>query len=172
MRKIPIKNYFIYLAICFITLFLLMYFVQRVGRMDMLKSSALSGVLFEIADEDVFLNLKSYSLENSDFFLYISHEPESSFEESFKDYINARGLKEDIIYLNGWNKLDKDFVGQFKKEMFAVQLKNVSLKALTQSNLYYFKNGKVVSLLYDEVRDINMNDVNSYIESFGEIESD
>ncbi len=140
--------------------------------MNISKNSVLNGFLYEITEDDIILNLESYSIDNPSFFLYILNHNNSSFDSQFKDFIISNNLNEDIIYLNGWNKLTTKFATSFKANMFVDSLKDFPIVALKQSNIYFFENGKVVSALYDEKNNINIEDVKKYIESFGEHNND
>lgn len=139
--------------------------------MGLVKETVLNGYLFEIVEEDIVLSLKSYSFENSSFVLYISNG-DSVFEKEFKNYIESYNLVDKIIFLNGWNKLNSNFAVKFKKEMFDSRIQDISVDALQQANLYYFENGKIVSLLYKDKQKISMLDVKNYLESIGDVIDD
>ena len=81
----------------------------------------------------------------------------------FKQFIIDYSLKDNVIYLNGWNKLSSNFVKSFKSRMFSSDLNDVSIIALRQSNIYEFKNGKVVRILYKQKEKINMSDVRIFM---------
>lgn len=170
MRKIPLKNYLIYLVICIITFALLFFFVARVHNMEIEKKSDLSGFVHQLPNEDTLINLKNYAIDNPNFFLYISnHNGGSSFEKDFKNYILSCNLKESIVYLNGWNKLNTKFVKNFKNDLFDYSVKNVDIFALMQSNIYEFKDGMVVNILYKNKKSINIEDAKKFIESSGDV---
>lgn len=164
MKEIPRKNYLIYLGVCLATFLLLFLFINRVRTMNIEKKSVLTGFLYEITDNNILDNLESYAIDNSDFFLYISnHNNSSDFDVEFKQFIADYSLKDNVIYLNGWNKLSSNFVKNFKSRMFSSDLSDVSIIALRQSNIYEFKNGKVVRILYKQKEKINMSDVRIFM---------
>ncbi len=164
MKEIPRKNYLIYLGVCLATFLLLFLFINRVRTMNIEKKSVLTGFLYEITDNNILDNLESYAIDNSDFFLYISnHNNSSDFDVEFKQFIADYSLKDNVIYLNGWNKLSSNFVKSFKSRMFSSDLSDVSIIALRQSNIYEFKNGKVVRILYKQKEKINMSDVRIFM---------
>lgn len=169
MRKIPTKNYLIYGVICIVTFLLLILFVYKVNTMGITKKTVLSGFLYEIPEEAAIINLKSYSMDNPNFFLYISNDSNSDFELLLKDYLIDSSLNDSVVYLNGWNKLDTQFINEFQKELFVDSLKGISSLALKQSNIYAFQEGKVVDVLYKEKEKIVIEDVKNFIESFGEV---
>lgn len=171
MRKIPMKNYFIFIGICAFTCLFAVFFIKRINFVLMSDESSLSGILPEISNENMFLNLESYSLENPSFILYISND-DTLFEEEFKDFIINNNVIRNMVFLNGLGKLDTKFLNDFQNNLFDEKLKNISLSALKQSNLYFFENGKVVNILYYEKYNINMNDVKLFIESVGGYSSD
>ena len=164
MKEIPRKNYLIYLSVCLATFLLLFLFINRVRTMNIEKKSVLTGFLYEITDNNILDNLESYAIDNSDFFLHISNLNNSSdFDVEFKQFIADYSLKDNVIYLNGWNKLSSNFVKSFKSRMFSSDLNDVSIIALRQSNIYEFKNGKVVRILYKQKEKINMSDVRIFM---------
>lgn len=164
MKEIPRKNYLIYLGVCLATFLLLFLFINRVRTMNIEKKSVLTGFLYEITDDNILNNLESYAIDNSDFFLYISnHNNSSDFDMEFKQFIADYSLKDNVIYLNGWNKLSSNFVKSFKSRMFSSDLNDVSIIALRQSNIYEFKNGKVARILYNQKEKINMSDVRIFM---------
>ena len=164
MKEIPRKNYLIYLSVCLATFLLLFLFINRVRTMNIEKKSVLTGFLYEITDDNILDNLESYAIDNSNFFLYISnHNNSSDFDMEFKQFIIDYSLKDNVIYLNGWNKLSSNFVKSFKSRMFSSDLSDVSIIALRQSNIYEFKNGKVVRILYKQKEKINMSDVRIFM---------
>ena len=164
MKEIPRKNYLIYLGVCLATFLLLFLFINRVRTMNIEKKSVLTGFLYEITDDNILNNLESYAIDNSDFFLYISnHNNSSDFDMDFKQFIADYSLKDNVIYLNGWNKLSSNFVKSFKSRMFSSDLSDVSIIALRQSNIYEFKNGKVIRILYKQKEKINMSDVRIFM---------
>ena len=164
MKEIPRKNYLIYLGVCLATFLLLFLFINRVRTMNIEKKSVLTGFLYEISDDNILNNLESYAIDNSDFFLYISnHNNSSDFDMDFKQFIADYSLKDNVIYLNGWNKLSSNFVKSFKSRMFSSDLSDVSIIALRQSNIYEFKNGKVIRILYKQKEKINMSDVRIFM---------
>lgn len=172
MRNIPTKNYWIYFSICCVTLGLLLLFINKVNTMGLTKKSILSGSLYEITEESALLNLKSYAIDNPSFFLYISNHSSTAFELEFQKYIVNTDLQDNIVYLNGWNKLDTEFVKKFQNELFDSSLNNISYLYLKQSNLYFFKDGKVIDILYQERKNIVIEDVKKFIESIGEKNND
>lgn len=164
MKEIPRKNYLIYLGVCLATFLLLFLFINRVRTMNIEKKSVLTGFLYEITDNNILDNLESYAIDNSNFFLYISnHNNSSDFDMEFKQFIIDYSLKDNVIYLNGWNKLSSNFVKSFKSRMFSSDLNDVSIIALRQSNIYEFKNGKVARILYSQKEKINMSDVRIFM---------
>lgn len=164
MKEIPRKNYLIYLSVCLATFLLLFLFINRVRTMNIEKKSVLTGFLYEITDDNILDNLESYAIDNSNFFLYISnHNNSSDFDMEFKQFIIDYSLKDNVIYLNGWNKLSSNFVKSFKSIMFSSDLNDVSIIALRQSNIYEFKNGKVARILYNQKEKINMSDVRIFM---------
>ena len=164
MKEIPRKNYLIYLGVCLATFLLLFLFINRVRTMNIEKKSVLTGFLYEITDDNILNNLESYAIDNSNFFLYISnHNNNSDFDMDFKQFIADYSLKDNVIYLNGWNKLSSNFVKSFKSRMFSSDLSDVSIIALRQSNIYEFKNGKVTRILYKQKEKINMSDVRIFM---------
>lgn len=164
MKSIPKKNYFIFLGICVVTCLAVIFFINRVNFIEKSGKSPLSGILSEISNENMLLNLESYSLENPSFILYISNN-DTLFEEEFKDFIISNNVTKNIVFLNGWGRLNIDFLKDFQNNLFDEKMKNISISALKQSNLYFFKSGKVVDLLYYEAHDIGINDVKVFIES-------
>ena len=164
MKEIPRKNYLIYLSVCLATFLLLFLFINRVRTMNIEKKSVLTGFLYEITDDNILDNLESYAIDNSNFFLYISNNNNSSdFDMEFKQFIIDYSLKDNVIYLNGWNKLSSNFVKSFKSRMFSSDLNDVSIIALRQSNIYEFKNGKVARILYNQKEKINMSDIRIFM---------
>lgn len=164
MKEIPRKNYLIYLGVCLATFLLLFLFINRVRTMNIEKKSVLTGFLYEITDNNILDNLESYAIDNSNFFLYISnHNNSSDFDMEFKQFIIDYSLKDNVIYLNGWNKLSSNSVKSFKSRMFGSDLNDVSIIALRQSNIYEFKNGKVARILYNQKEKINMSDVRIFM---------
>lgn len=164
MKEIPRKNYLIYLSVCLATFLLLFLFINRVRTMNIEKKSVLTGFLYEITDDNILDNLESYAIDNSNFFLYISnHNNSSDFDMEFKQFIIDYSLKDNVIYLNGWNKLSSNFVKSFKSRMFSSDLNDVSIIALRQSNIYEFKNGKIARILYNQKEKINMSDVRIFM---------
>lgn len=168
MRKIPMKNYFIYLLICLLTFCFLFLFVSRVKKAEIVKHSILNGFLYALSQQEVIENLDSYVIDNPNFFLYIANHSDENFEKDFKNYIIDNDLKEHIIYFNGWNQLDDNFANEFINNFVDSRFKSLDLKVYKQSNIYTYQNGKVVDMLYTKRANINIEDVKKYIEKYGD----
>ena len=171
MRKIPFKNYVLYFMLCIFTFLLLFLFVNKVKRMDKMQTSVLSGFLYEIKQEDFILNLKSYALDNPSFILYISNHRNSTFDLEFKQYVIENELIDNIIYFDGWNQLNNNFVKVFRSEFFSSNM-DINLMGLKQTNLYTYQEGNIVNVLYKNKQEIDMNDVKLYLESYGDANYD
>lgn len=167
MRQISFKNYIIYIVICLFTFLLLFIFVNKVKENDFEYESVMSGFLYEIKSDDFVMNLRNYAVDNPDFILYISNHNESSFDEELKQLILELNLNENMIYFNGFNKINNNFIKNFKVEFLNDYL-NIGNEALKQSNLYVFKDGKIVDSLYKNKSEIIIMDVKLYLESYGE----
>ena len=164
MRKVPMKNYVIFFLLAVLTI-VVVFTIRKtyLNKIDFEKSTNVTlNFLSSINEKE----LSTYLVENRDIILYLSSSSDDSinqFENEFRDYILNNHLSQDILYLNTKN-VSKSFFKNFKKNYFADNLKSSNIEVINQPNLYLIENGKVTSVMYKNKQDINIKDVENFIE--------
>lgn len=100
MRKIPLKNYFILIALVAITVFITYYCCNLYSDHHEKKHTSLMlTFLTEIKEDDI----ENYIVENPTVVLYISDKTDSSLEESekeFKKYLAEKNIYSYFTYID------------------------------------------------------------------------
>lgn len=177
VKKIPLKNYILVIIISIFTILILGYFVfwYKSNEKFYMENSVMSGYLSEINEESAIENLSNYVLDNPDTFLYVSFGNDSTvkdFELKFKDFIKTENIRSNFIYLDLNLINDKKFIINIKNSFFSEELKNNEISLEKQSNIFVFKNGKIIDVLYTSKQTINLFDVNRFLIKYGAIEND
>lgn len=171
MGKGSLKSYLIYIALCFVTFLLLFLFVNNIKKTDLEKESVLNGVIPEIGEDNIVLNLQNYSVDNSKFVLYILHPDNEHFNEQLRDYVVENQPIYPIVYIYSSN-LNKQIINQLKNELLSSHLQYLSDECFLQSNFYLFSDGKIKDVLHKEEKDIQIEDVKVYLDSLGDVAND
>lgn len=170
MRTIKFKNYVI-LAIIFLVTIASVLFLRNTylenKRYEENTNDRLN-ILYEIQEED----LKSYLIENRDIIIYVSHASDDtldSFENEFKNYIAENEISKEIIYLN-LDKVSSTFYTNLQNKYFNDYMKSKSNLVLDQTNLYAVEEGSIKNMLYEQKRNISLNDVEYFLKTNGVVE--
>lgn len=177
MKKIPRKNYIITGIISILTFLIVGYFAFWYTETKEYSGddSVMTGYLLEIGEAGLIDNLSNYLLDNPNTILYItygSNAPIKNFEKEFKQFIKDNNIKQSFIYIDLNKVKDKKSLFELKNNFFSEGLKNKKVEVEQQPNLFVFKEGKIVSILYYVKQSINMTDVKVFFENEGIIEND
>lgn len=177
MRKVPKKNYALVFIICLITLLLVGYFtyVIQKKRTVSFEISALSGYVLELGEKEIMTNLTNYTIDNPEVILYVSYGNDkylNKFEQEFKELIKEYNLKPNFVFVNLNAMTNKNFLNELRDKFFSVDLNNKYIKLERQPNMFLFKGGKIVKILYYAEQRINIDDVKKFLLSEGIIKND
>ena len=177
MRKIPLKNYIIYMVVVIVTVAISFYIVALFNQNKEYyeNNSILKDILSEIIikkDLTINENFDNYLLEKSDLIVYISsgkNKNIKSFENEFKKYVIEHKLEDDIVYIN-LDNTNKDFVTDFL-HIFSSneELKNYQIN-IKQPIFIVFKDGKIRNV-YNE-KDGSIYKVNLFFIETGVVVND
>lgn len=177
MRKIPKKNYVLVVLICFLTLALVGYlaYVYKKNQKVMIEPSVLSGHVLELGEKEIMTNLTNYILDNPDTILYVSYgegDYLETFENELKDLVIEYSIKSNLVFVNLNLVSQKNFLNELKDNFFSDDLNNNYIKLERQPNMFMFKNGEIVKVLYYAENKININDVKKFFVNEGVIKND
>lgn len=178
MRKIPAKNYIIYIFIILITIAVSIYVVVLFNNSKAYyeKNSVLTDIFSEVLiqeDLDIGENLNNYLLENSDLVLYISsgkNKEIKQFESEFKNYVVEKKLQENFIYINLDNIKSKNFVSEILNSYGNTEeIKNYAFIS-DGPMIFVFKKGYITSI-YNK-KEPNSHEVEWFLMGNGLVEND
>lgn len=177
MRKIPRKNYMVVFIICFVTLVCVGYFTYVIKKKQAIsvETSVLSGYVLELGEREIMTNLANYTIDNPETVLYVSYGNDKylkKFEQEFKELIKEYNLKTNFVFVNLNVMSNRNFLNELKERFFSEDLNNNYIKLERQSNMFLFKNGKIVKVLYYAEQRINIDDVKKFLTSEGIIKND
>ena len=166
-RKIPLKNYFILLAISLGTIFLIFYLASwfNTSKEYYKNNSILSEFLPELKSEE----LSSYLIDNPEIVIYYASAKDENikdFEKDFKKLIENYEIKDDLVYIDASKEENVNFVS------FLNQFSDKKRDIIAIPNLIYFKEGKVSKILYSDQIKINKRDVRNFLIKSGVITND
>lgn len=111
MRKIPKKNYLYLVLIIFVTVGLLILFVNIYNSQNENNSKNIMSSLKEIKNEE----FENYIRENLDFILYISNSSEyRNLEIKLNKALKKKDYNNSMIYIN-YDEIDDDFINILNK---------------------------------------------------------
>lgn len=177
MREIPRKNYVLVFIICLVTLVCVCYFAYVIKKQQAIsvETSVLSGYVLELGEKEIMTNLANYTIDNPETILYVSYGNDKylkKFEQEFKELIKEYNLKPNFVFVNLNAMSNKNFLNELKERFFSDDLNNNYIKLERQSNMFLFKNGKIVKVLYYAEQRINIDDVKKFLTSEGIIKND
>ncbi len=177
MREISKKNYILVMIICVVTLALVSYFTYVIKKKQavIVETSALSGYVLELGEKEIMTNLTNYTVDNPETILYVSYGNDKhliKFEQEFKDLIKEYNLKPNLVFVNLNVISNKNFLSELREKFFSDDLNNNYIKLEKQPNMFLFKNGKIVKVLYYAEQRINIDDVKKFLTSEGIIKND
>lgn len=177
MREIPKKNYILVAGICFVTLISVVYFTYVIKKKQavIIETSVLSGYVLELGEKEIMTNLTNYTVDNPETILYVSYGNDkylNKFEREFKELIKDYNLKPNFVFVNLNSINNKNFLNELKEKFFSDDLNNNYIKLERQPNMFLFKNGKIVKVLYYAEQRINIDDVKKFLTSEGIIKND
>ena len=163
MRKIPMKNYIIFGVLVIATL-TIVFSIRKtyLDKLEYEKSTNETLNILSSVNED---ELETFLVENRDIVLYMSPSGDdtiSDFENELRKYILNNQLAQNIIYLNTRNATSS-FFKNFKNKYFSNNLKSADIEIVNQPNMFLIENGKIVSVMYNNKKDINIEDVKKFL---------
>ncbi len=168
MRVIPKKNYFILVVIIVATLFSVFFIREKYLKQisyDRVTNKRID-FIFEIKEKE----LDSYLMENREVVIYMASSADNSlenFETELKKYVLKEQLGKELIYIN-LNDISKNFLNKLKTKYFSEELKNNKIELINDPNMMIVENGKIVSIMYNKEKTINMEDVKKYLTKYVE----
>lgn len=177
MREIPKKNYVLVAVICFVTLICVTYFTYVIKKKQsvVIEPSVLSGYVLELGEKEIMTNLTNYTVDNPETILYVSYGNDKylkKFEREFKELLKEYNLKSNFVFVNLNAMSNRNFLNELRERFFSDDLNNNYIKLERQSNMFLFKNGKIVKVLYYAAQRINIDDVKKFLLSEGIIKND
>lgn len=112
MRKVPKKNYIIFLVLIVLTILIVLY----LSALYMSKSRHTT-LFYDYSDKIAQNEFKQYITENNNSLIYISNRFNSNYEDVEKKLISKidlYNLKNELVYIDV-SKLDKNFKKEIKK---------------------------------------------------------
>ena len=166
MKKIPKKNYIILVLIILATLFLVFFIRDRYISKKEYNSMTNERIdfIFEIKEDE----LESYLMENREVVIYMASSSDNNvvnFEYELKQYVKEEQLGKEVVYIN-LNNVSEDFFDKFKDKYFSVNLKASKTELIKQPNMLIVENGKVVSIMYNTNKIINIEDTKTYLNKY------
>lgn len=166
MREISKKNYLILVLVILATLFLIFFIREKYLVIKEYESMTNERIdfIFEVKEEE----LDSYLMENSDVVIYMASSSDdtiANFELELKDYILEQQLGKEVVYIN-LNNVSDNFLEELEEKYFSVNLKASKLKLINQPNMVIVENRRVVSVMYNDTKQININDVKKYLDKY------
>ena len=164
MREIPKKNYIFLVILCLVTFFVVTYLVNwyKTSKEFYVETSIMSSFLAEIKETEI----ENYILENPEGVIYISYNDgkiNGKFETKLKEYILKEDIKSEFVYFDCTN-LEAVFFNEFQNKYFVNTLKD---ETISYPNFLIVEEGKIVDMLYGNERELDINDVKSFLEKNG-----
>lgn len=177
MKVIPRKNYLLVVVICLATLIVVTYltYICKKNQAIKVEPSILSGYVLELGEKEIMTNLSNYALDNPDFILYVSYDSSKNlneFEEQLKDLVKEQNIKSNLVFANLNLIANKNFLNELKNNFFSDDLNNNYIKLEKQPNMFLFKNGKIIKVLYYAEHKIDIEDVKKFLFNEGIIKND
>lgn len=177
MKVIPRKNYLLVVVICLATLIIVTYltYICKKNQDIKVEPSILSGYVLELGEKEIMTNLRNYALDNPGFVLYVSYDSSKNlneFEEQLKDLVKEQNIKSNLVFANLNLIANKNFLNELKDNFFSDDLNNNYIKLEKQPNMFLFKNGKIIKVLYYAEHKIDIEDVKKFLFNEGIIKND
>lgn len=177
MKVIPRKNYLLVVVICLATLIVVTYltYICKKNQAIKVEPSILSGYVLELGEKEIMTNLSNYALDNPGFVLYVSYDSSKNlneFEEQLKDLVKEQNIKSNLVFANLNLIANKNFLNELKDNFFSDDLNNNYIKLEKQPNMFLFKNGKIIKVLYYAEHKIDIEDVKKFLFNEGIIKND
>ncbi len=177
MKVIPRKNYLLVVVICLATLIVVTYltYICKKNQAIKVEPSILSGYVLELGEKEIMTNLRNYALDNPGFVLYVSYDSSKNlneFEEQLKDLVKEQNIKSNLVFANLNLIANKNFLNELKDNFFSDDLNNNYIKLEKQPNMFLFKNGKIIKVLYYAEHKIDIEDVKKFLFNEGIIKND
>ena len=177
MKVIPRKNYLLVVVICLATLIVVTYltYICKKNQAIKVEPSILSGYVLELGEKEIMTNLSNYALDNPGFVLYVSYDSSKNlneFEEQLKDLVKEQNIKSNLVFANLNLIANKNFLNELKDNIFSDDLNNNYIKLEKQPNMFLFKNGKIIKVLYYAEHKIDIEDVKKFLFNEGIIKND
>jgi len=177
MKVIPKKNYLLVVVICLATLIVVTYltYICKKNQAIKVEPSILSGYVLELGEKEIMTNLSNYALDNPGFVLYVSYDSSKNlneFEEQLKDLVKEQNIKSNLVFANLNLIANKNFLNELKDNFFSDDLNNNYIKLEKQPNMFLFKNGKIIKVLYYAEHKIDIEDVKKFLFNEGIIKND
>lgn len=177
MKVIPRKNYLLVVVICLATLIVVTYltYICKKNQAIKVETSILSGYVLELGEKEIMTNLRNYALDNPGFVLYVSYDSSKNlneFEEQLKDLVKEQNIKSNLVFANLNLIANKNFLNELKDNFFSDDLNNNYIKLEKQPNMFLFKNGKIIKVLYYAEHKIDIEDVKKFLFNEGIIKND
>jgi predicted nucleic-acid-binding protein len=162
-RIIPKKNYIILVGLFSFCIVLTLYISRWYTELSNYYQT--NTIVSEVIAEMEYDSLSSYLLDNHEALIYITSSTDQSikkFEIQFKKYIIEYDLANDIRYLDVSKEENRDIIKDIMNNYSSKNLKK--MKDIFIPNLLYFKDGKLVDILYIKETKINKQDVQNFID--------
>ncbi len=158
LRRIPLKNYFIFVGVLLIVCLIVLYFVNwyKVYEDYQMEIPVIEGHLADITVEEV----DHYVVENPTTILYMctSYDKDCrDFEEKFIRYLEDEKLNDTVVYLN-LNDVDLErFVDDFnKKYNYRVKLDS------NYPAIVIFEGGSIIDMLQVDGDDLTITKTDNF----------
>lgn len=164
-RIIPRKNYYLLVLLVVVTLSLLYFSVNwyYVYEENRIGESVIASIVPEVKEEE----LSNYLMDNPNIVIYFASAKDKetkSFEKKLKKYISEEELKDQIVYVNTDEIVDKSFYQNFISNYFNSELKNKKISLEYLPNMVTLRDGKVQDVLVTYDSNVTVDDVKRFLE--------
>lgn len=164
-RIIPTKNYFIFAVIAILS-FAIVFNLAKIYKE--IKSEKNTSQINLTISEVLEAELNEYLTENDSKIIYIASSKNESifdFENDLKSYLVKEQIENKFVYLD-LSKISDTFKITFFNTYLKTKFEKVKLD---YSNMIYFKDKAVEKVLYQEDKEINIKDVEAFVEMTEEL---
>ena len=161
-RVIPVKNYFILLIICLVTIVATIYINAWIRTYKVNSNvNPLIGEVQEITLSDLEATMSETNLA----ILYVANNDNFALNKEILKWVNADSVNDYFYYMNV-DVISQDECVKTLKEYFS----NVKNEINSIPMFIYIKDGQAVKVIDSKDRELNINDFNILLHSYLEID--
>lgn len=148
MKKIPLKNYIIFIIICILTIGILIMFVNKYNSKLEYENSTNERMNF--IREITYMDYSNYILENQEYIMYISNSENDNidFETNLRKKIEEKDYIKNMVYFNS-KENEIDLLETINKEYNINLNKLPNIIIVNEAKLVYY--GYIDLITVDEI---------------------